>query len=97
MILEKIESGPFVWYQFWCPGCERLHPLYTQNPKGPEWKFNGDMEKPTFSPSLLCSGSEPSRRCHLFVRNGQIEFCGDCHHSLAGKIVPMEDIEEEKT
>lgn len=28
-------------------------------------------------------------RCHLFVTNGQIIYCGDCPHDLAGKTVDM--------
>ena len=30
------------------------------------------------------------RRCHSFVRDGQIQFLGDCTHALAGKTVPLE-------
>ena len=28
--------------------------------------------------------------CHSFVRDGQIEFLGDCTHALAGRTVPLE-------
>ena len=31
----------------------------------------------------------PKVRCHSYVRNGQIEYLGDCTHALAGKTVPM--------
>ncbi len=62
---------------------------------GPVWTFNDDMDRPTFSPSLLCRWTEGEehtpKRCHLFVRDGRIEFCGDCTHELAGKTVEMED------
>ena len=27
--------------------------------------------------------------CHSFVRNGRIEFLGDCTHGLAGKTVDL--------
>lgn len=27
--------------------------------------------------------------CHSFVRDGQIQFLGDCTHALAGKTVPL--------
>ena len=36
-------------------------------------------------------GGKPEQRCHLFVKNGQIEYCSDSTHSLAGKTVPMVD------
>lgn len=29
--------------------------------------------------------------CHSFVRNGQIQFLGDCTHALAGQTVPLPD------
>ncbi len=32
---------------FWCPGCECMHVLT------PGWTFNGNYDKPTFSPSVL--------------------------------------------
>ena len=35
---------------------------------------------------------EPEPRlCHSFVRNGQIEFLGDCTHHLKGQTVPIPD------
>ena len=29
--------------------------------------------------------------CHSFVRDGNIEFLGDCTHALAGQTVPLPD------
>lgn len=42
-------------FMFYCPGCEEHHAVWTKkrNGLGAVWSFNGDMEKPTFSPSLL--------------------------------------------
>ena len=64
----------------------------------PEWKFNGSMETPTFEPSLLNTMTftgdvKPKRICHLYVRKGQIEYLSDCTHKLAGKIVPLPEID----
>lgn len=45
-----------IGYTFWCPGCEEYHGVWTKqkNPKtNAQWSFNGNEEKPTFSPSLL--------------------------------------------
>jgi hypothetical protein len=28
--------------------------------------------------------------CHSFVKDGQIQYLGDCTHALAGKTVPLE-------
>jgi hypothetical protein len=65
---------------FWCPGCEYAHGFDYR------WKFNGDYERPTVSPSLRSQGE---KNCHLFMRDGQLQFLPDCDHELAGKTVPM--------
>jgi hypothetical protein len=72
-----------------CPGCKCGHHFRT----GPgEWTFNGDMEKPTVSPSLLLTApGDPNYRCHSFVRDGMIQFLSDCNHALKGQTVPLED------
>lgn len=33
------------------------------------------------------------RLCHSFVRDGRIEFLSDCTHALAGKTVPLPEME----
>ena len=82
-------------YFFKCPGCEYLHP-FNVNPSKPQcWNFNGDAEKPTFSPSLLVNGTHPESRCHLFLIEGKIRFLSDCHHHLAGQTVDMIPTDEE--
>ena len=78
-----------------CPGCGCLH-IFDQR-----WSFNGDMDKPTFSPSMLVNGTpdmqkyinENNPRCHSFVRDGMIQFLSDCTHELAGKTVELPEIE----
>lgn len=66
---------------------------------GASWTFNGDMEKPTFRPSMneLVNGpgkhhneSCPTWRCHFTVTDGMIEYHGDCTHDLVGKTLPLE-------
>lgn len=32
--------------------------------------------------------------CHSFVRNGNIEFLGDCTHALAGKTIELPEISD---
>lgn len=100
-ILEPItntEKG----YLFWCPGCQQPHRLDirdSDNVTHPSWVLDGSLEKPTFSPSYLVNMEEgpkhPAVRCHLFIRNGQIEFLDDCTHGLKGKTVPMEDFDDD--
>jgi hypothetical protein len=78
---------------FFCPGCKYYHAVAVQpgrNEQGATWSWNGDMEKPTFEPSVLTERGT-DRQCHLFVRDGSIQFLSDCTHELAGQTVPMED------
>lgn len=86
------QDGSLGGYTFWCPGCDSPH-LFDLR-----WEFNGDVDNPTFSPSLLVNGREPRHpnilRCHSFVRNGKIEFLGDCEHTLAGQTVELPDYRE---
>lgn len=72
---------------FWCPGCDSPHALTVEGPHA--WGFNGDEQRPTFTPSVLVTGGGDKRRCHSFVRDGQIQFLGDCTHALANQTVPL--------
>lgn len=48
-------------FMFFCPGCQEHHAVWTKkrNALGAIWDFNGDMERPTFNPSLLIRGKRP--------------------------------------
>jgi hypothetical protein len=46
-----VENSQF-FYMIFCPACNCGHGLTKS------WTFNGDFEKPTFSPSLLVKGVE---------------------------------------
>lgn len=89
-----IHNNIVVGYSFWCPGCEYYHWFQTELAEGLpklKWNFNGDMQNPTFSPSLIVNGHGKGIRCHLFLQNGQLKFLSDCHHKLANKTVPLID------
>lgn len=78
-----------------CPGCRRSHIITL-----PNWTWNGSTERPTLSPSLLVypatgpDGKQLWPRCHSFVRDGSIQFLGDCDHALAGQTVPLPAVAE---
>jgi len=80
----KYPNGDTEGYLIFCPGCQRGH-MFDHR-----WTFNGDFNKPTFSPSLLVNKDNPKSRCHSFVRDGKIQFLSDCHHELAGQTVDLE-------
>ena len=48
-------------FLFFCPGCKCAHGFWTtkKNSQSACWTFDGDMDCPTFTPSLLISGTVP--------------------------------------
>lgn len=85
------------WYGHWCPGCECAHVFYVGRGKRPCWTFDGNLEKPTFSPSMRSflhanpEAGEPNERtlCHYFLTAGVINFLSDSSdHELRG-LVPL--------
>jgi hypothetical protein len=90
-------DGALYGYRFECPGCGKLHVITTTGPHA--WGFNGNEERPTFTPSILVyeykleDGTIFQPRCHSFVRDGRIEFCTDSDHALAGQTVELPDID----
>lgn len=38
---------------FMCPGCKEMHQVRVDGQGRPAWGFNGDFERPTFTPSVL--------------------------------------------
>ena len=82
---------------FRCPGCLNTHVLPITGSKA--WGFNGNLESPTLTPSILCRyyAFDPETEqcsalesvCHSFVKDGQIQFLDDCSHTLKGKTVEI--------
>lgn len=76
---------------FYCPGCKTHHFIDHR------WDCTGlEIDSPTITPSILVNGGrvhpgEPT--CHLYIKNGMIEYLSDCTHDLAGKTIPMEEQE----
>jgi hypothetical protein len=55
-ILRTAEGGRLM---FWCPGCDGAHQIQVGEGPGPRWGFNGDQDRPTFTPSVLVRGTQP--------------------------------------
>jgi hypothetical protein len=88
---ERKQEGGSYWL-FWCPACKCGHGIPT-----PRWGFNGNVNCPTFTPSLRRYYTDPETKqehttCHLNVTDGQIIYHGDCPHDFKGRTVPMEDL-----
>lgn len=85
----------------WCPACEMMHPLPFS------WQFDGNVDKPTFSPSFAQTyvhwtggineatgqgiGERSSRLCHCVITAGMIQFHSDSWHRRTD-LVPMPPI-----
>lgn len=49
----KLRSGEGGRLMFRCPGCKEAHQVTVGAGPGPRWGWNGDAERPTFTPSIL--------------------------------------------
>jgi hypothetical protein len=81
-----------------CPNCGWHEYPKVGRPQA-TWSFNGNLQSPTFSPSMNeglnqpgphFNPEHPSRRCHFTVTNGQIKFHDDCTHGFKGQTLPLE-------
>ena len=52
-ILRNSQDGGL---HYFCPGCNHAHSIKVGEGAGPRWTWNGNAEKPTFSPSVLVCG-----------------------------------------
>lgn len=87
------------WY---CPGCNMTHSANVRADGGtPSWTWNGSLDKPTIMDSVRCTfgpfpaGSKhpgQTAQCHVFIKDGQIEYLDDCTHRLAGQKIDMVDM-----
>jgi hypothetical protein len=107
-IISGDESYPKV-VAFVCPGCNEEHKVMVRQPNvpRPSWEFNGDYTSPTLKPSIDIKytkyengfqnwqpGDKAEQvRCHSIITDGQIEFCSDSTHHLAGQKLALPDID----
>lgn len=83
-------------FLFICPGCDERHQIWTAGTTyKSHWDWNGSMEHPTFSPSLLITlpWPEGEERCHSFIKDGMIQYLDDCTHEMKGQTIELPEIE----
>ena len=88
-------------YLFFCPGCKCDHGVWTteRNRLQAIWSFNGNLDKPTVSPSILVrwtktTGTVEDKVCHSFINDGKIQYLSDCTHELAGQTIELPEYED---
>lgn len=74
-------------FRFWCEGCKSNHLINCDGPIRPQWTFNWNPMAPTFGPSYHIT--TPGKVCHSFIRDGFIQYLGDCDHALKGQTIPL--------
>lgn len=71
-----------------CPGCGHAHGFHVKRETSPNWAFNGDMNKPTFTPSMrtfVVENGQEVTLCHSFVTDGRIQLLDDSKgHEVRG-------------
>ena len=76
-----------------CPGCGMLHAVGIKGEGRPLWTWNGSLEAPTLTPSVLVTWNwgeaNTPHRCHSFVRDGYAEILSDSTNEHAGKTLPI--------
>lgn len=99
-VSKKLRSVAGGRLAYWCQGCDGSHHVRVRGDEpGPRWTWDGDIDAPTFSPSVLVTynGTDagdddaPPERCHTFIRGGMVEFLADCTHALAAQTLPLPD------
>ena len=90
-----------VCYRFTCPGCGDAHVVRVEGEGRTIWSFNGDADRPTFSPSLLvqCGHFAPGHTgtdcwCNYEARFGEDPGfrCYRCHSFIRdGRIEFLSD------
>ena len=93
-ITSAAHPNKIVGYRFFCPGCKELHHYSIVGATHPVWDFDGNLESPTFSPSLRITGgfADDPDICHLTLTSGLFHFYPDSTHELSGKQdIPLEE------
>jgi hypothetical protein len=108
VLVRRDDAGNILDYAVYCTACRRLHYF----PNDGRWSFNGDVDRPTFSPSMNEAigpiddpdaarkhGVKPGgkARCHFIVTDGEITYCSDCTHHHCAKRMPLEEIPDKHT
>jgi hypothetical protein len=109
-INAKLRSVQGQHFAHWCPGCGQMHGVpvswnfdgnYDAPTVSPSVRITGKQtlkdEKGEWTGEWVrdASGNAVDMCCHYILTAGQLNFCGDCTHALAGQTVPLPDLPKE--
>ena len=76
---------------FWCPGCDEAHFVRVSGQNGGCWTFDGNVDAPTFSPSVHVTNGHyvpgwrgPKCWCNAEIPGGTRFKCARCHSFVRG-------------
>jgi len=96
-VVDKDNNHLYNHFYWWCIGCNDVHIFannHSPNYPGPDWEFDNNYESPTVNPSILTNqnyNGEP-HPCHVFIKQGMIQYLSDSWHALAGQTVAMVEL-----
>lgn len=105
VLRDAVDGKGNLHLHYRCQGCNSVHGVKVTG-TGEVWGWNGDAEKPTFTPSVLvtypanpdadesCKEWRTERRCHTFITDGRVQFLSDCTHELAGQTLDLPEWKE---
>lgn len=90
---------------FYCPGCQGPHGLKVGSGPGPRWGYNGNPDRPTFTPSVLVTtghriAGQPQPPDCAYCRDADERdaktYCAVCHSFITdGRIQFLGDCTHE--
>lgn len=90
-VVLRSTYGQIEYLTFYCPACKQWHSVNST------WSWNLSLCSTTINPSIkVTSFNEQGETiCHLYVRDGRIEYLNDCTHELKDQTVKMVDVCEQ--
>jgi len=104
--MAKIKKSAGDRYLFQCPACNQLHFInsswdfngnYDRPTINPSILVRGTKPTSDEEAERIMRGEKIKpipHVCHSFIRDGTINYLGDCTHNLAGKTVELPDLDD---
>ena len=73
---------------------EQVIPVNGIRKDGPMWTWDGNVDEPTITPSILTTCDTPKKKmvCHSVIIKGIVNYLPDCTHEFAGQQRPLREV-----